>query len=362
MNEFTPIVTAYEKLRADRTPLGARFLSGERPYLIFQTPNGDVWSDMRTPEQSFNENMKLIKTSLETPSDHLPVLEPWFGTGVYANMYGCDYVWRTGEAPAVHYRYHNIAEVRNVTQPRWQDSPIAHLVLDAIRYFKQKTGNAIPIIWTDTQSASDSATMILDACEVFAACLQEPDTIMAFMRGINRLIIEFSQVQSDLIGDAGIHPGHIFLNNSHFQGLSVSDDNIAVGSPAVNRKFNLVLDEEIGKAMGGVTIHSCGRWMNTMRLVKGLTPSCISIDCALDKDCDPDPCDPESVRDAMRGSGIVVCARTTGDTGRMLAEVKKLLHPNLKVVIHPAFIDVPTAERNYAELEELLSAFYKPGE
>jgi len=158
-----------------------------------------------------------------------------------------------------------------------------------------------------------------------------------------------------VIGDAGIHPGHIFLNNSHFQGLSISDDNIAVASPAVNRRFNLVLDEEIGRAMGGVLIHSCGRWMSTMRLVKETAPSCLAIDCALDKDCDPDPCDPEKVRDAMQGSGIIVCARMTGDTERMLAAVKKLLHPNLKVILHPAFIDVPTAERNYAALEELLS-------
>jgi hypothetical protein len=85
----------------------------------------------------------------------------------------------------------------------------------------------------------------------------------------------------------------------------------------------------------------------------------VAIDCALDKDNDPDPCDPEKVRDIMQGSGIVVYVRLTGETERMLAAVKKLLHPNLKLVIHPAFIDLPTAERNYAELEGLLSGFYQ---
>jgi uroporphyrinogen-III decarboxylase len=358
MDNINHIVTSYEKLRADRTPLGEKFLSGERPYMIYQPPSGNLYADMRTPEQSFIENMKLIQVSLDTPSDHIPVLEPWFGTGIYASMYGCEYVWRDGEAPAVHYRYHRIDEVRNITKPRWEDSPVAHLVLDTIRYFKQRTGDAIPIVWTDTQSASDTATLILDACEVFAACIEEPETVMAFMRSINQMIIEFSRVQSEWIGDAGIHPGHTFVNNNHFRGLSVSDDNIPVGSPAVNRRFNLVLDEELGRAVGGVAIHSCGRWTHTMPYVKELVPSCVAIDCALDKDNDPDPCDPEKVRDIMQGSGIPVKVRMTGETERMLATVKKLLHPNLRLVVQPAFIDVPTAERNYAELQSLLSGYY----
>lgn len=194
---------------------------------------------------------------------------------------------------------------------------------------------------------------------MFAACIEEPETIMAFMRGINQLIIEFSRVQSELIGEAGTHPGHIFLNSSHFGGLSVSDDNIAVGSPAVNRRFNLVLDEEIGKAFGGVAIHSCGKWTKTMAMLKEVAPSCFAIDLALDKECDPDPNDPEQVREVMQGSGISVHVRMTGETGRMLETVKKLLHPNLKLVIHPAFIDLPSAERNYAELDQLLSSYYK---
>ncbi len=359
MENVSRIVSAYEQLRADRTPLGEKFIRGERPYLIFQTPNGNLFGDMRTPEQSFNENIKLIQASLETPSDHLPVLEPWFGTGVYASMYGCDYVWRDGEAPAVHYRFHKIDEVRNLPIPRWERSPISALVLETIRYFKSKTGDAIPIAWTDTQSASDTATLILDACEVFAACIEEPETIMAFMRGINQLIIEFSKVQSELIGDAGTQPGHIFLNNGCFRGLSVSDDNIAVGSPAVNRRFNLELDEEIGRAFGGVAIHSCGKWTKTMAMVKDVAPSCTAIDLAVDKDNDPDPCIPEQVREAMKSSGICVHVRMTGETERMLETVKKLLHPDLKLVIHPAFIDLPTAERNYAELDQRLASFYK---
>jgi hypothetical protein len=65
------------------------------------------------------------------------------------------------------------------------------------------------------------------------------------------------------------------------------------------------------------------------------------------------------VREVMKGSGICVHVRMTGETERMLETVKKVLHPDLKLVIHPAFIDLPTAQRNYGELEQLLSGYYK---
>jgi hypothetical protein len=83
-------VDGYQRLRSDREP------RGERPFLIFQTPDGNVWGDARTSEESFARNREYVAASLVVPSDHRPLLEPWFGTGIYANMYGCPYVWREG--------------------------------------------------------------------------------------------------------------------------------------------------------------------------------------------------------------------------------------------------------------------------
>jgi len=350
------VVDRYADQRAIREPRAASFFNGTRPYLIFQAPPND-WRS-RTPEQSFIENFNNISAALDVPSDHLPVMEPWFGTGVYANMYGCPYVWRENEAPAVHYKYHSVDEIRNITKPRWQDSEIARLVLDAIRYFKSKTGDAIPIALTDTQSASDTATLVLDASEVFAGCLLEPEAIMRFMRTINELVIEFSSVQMELIGDALAMPGHIMLNNKGFKGISISDDNLAVASPKVNASFNLPLDEAIGHALGGIAIHSCGPWARSMPMLKDKSSTCVAIDCAIDNSCDPNPNAPEAVRDALAGLGIHAHVRLTCVTDKMLETVKRVLHPDLKLIVHPAFIDLPTAERNYEALDSLLSEFY----
>jgi uroporphyrinogen-III decarboxylase len=358
-NNHIKIIDKYQDIRRKRENQAGMFLNGTRPYMIFQTPASVGSGNVQTPQESFKNNIECIEKSLNVPSDHLPVMEPWFGTGVYANMYGCPYVWRDNESPAVHYKYHSINEIRNIGKPSWEAGEIAQLVIETINYFKSKTGNALPIVWTDTQSASDTATLILDACELMMGSLLEPELIMSFMSDINDLIIEFSQVQSECIGDALIMPGHIMLSNSGFSGMSISDDNLAVASPDVNSKFNLPLDEKVGQAMGGVAIHSCGRWQHTMGMVKDLVPSCVAIDCALDTSCDPGPNDAEAVRDAFAGSGIHVHVRLTGKTKEMCETVERLLHPELKLIIHPEYIDAPTAEKNYDKLESILNKFHK---
>ena len=96
-----------------------------------------------------------------------------------------------------------------------------------------------------------------------------------------------------------------------------------------------------------------------MPFLEEIVPSCKSIDCALDLTCDPNPNSPEKIKDASAESGIAVHARLTGETDVILETVKKLLHPELKLIIHPNFIHAPTAERNYHELERLMSDFYK---
>ncbi len=355
---LTTLVDRYQKLRADRDGRQRAFAEGRRPYLIFHTPPASIWGDIRTPEACFAANIQYVARCLDTASDDLPALEPWFGTGVYANMFGCPYVWREDNAPAVHYRYHTLDEVAGLPKPRWADSEIARLVLDTIRYFKARTGDAIPIVWTDTQSASDTATLVLDACEVLAGCITEPQAVLKFMGTINELVIEFSQVQAELIGDAIVHPGHIMLNGAGLRGMSISDDNLAVASPDVNRRINLPMNDQIGQAMGGVAIHSCGCFSHSMAMVPEVCPSCVAIDCALDGRIDPNPNEPEAVRDALAGTGIALHARMAGGLDDVIARVKRLLHPDLRLIVHAGFADAPDSHRRYEALDTLLAEYY----
>ena len=358
--EYAKIVDAYQKLRADRESKAQGFINGEKSYLIYQASvKSELYTDADSKEICFERYMHYISKCLDEKSDHVPAMQPWFGTGVYANMYGCKYYWRKNEAPATRYLYNSLEDIPGIKKPRWEDSEIAMMVVDTIRYFKSMTGDAIPIVLTDTQSASDTATLVVDASEILMGCISDPELVMDFMIDINRLIIEFSQAQAELIGDALIRPGHVMYSGKSFSGISVSDDNIAVVSPQIGEVFNLALDEMVGQAMGGVAIHSCGMWEKCMSIIRRAAPSCCMVHCSLSTEWDTTPNKPEDVRDALAGTGIPVHVRVPGETERMIETVKRVIHPDLKLIVQPRYVNDETAERNYNELNALLNNFYR---
>ena len=216
-------------------------------------------------------------------SDELPHLQAWFGTGVYANAFGCEYLWREGEAPDSHVRYHHIEEVRGLPRPDWRGSPVMRMVLDCIDVLKERTRGRIPIALTDTQSPFDTATLVLDTSEFFTACYTEEETAHELMNTIADLVIEFSREQARHIGDELVsRPGHVMPSLPGFRGITLSDDNLAVSSPLINERFSLPCNQRIADALGGVAVHSCGAWDHTMKLLPGR--GVMGIDCAVSRE------------------------------------------------------------------------------
>ncbi|TFG58246.1 MAG: hypothetical protein E4H36_15565, partial [Spirochaetales bacterium] len=182
---------------------------GTRFLVLPRVVNG-VFTSCSGIDEIFRRNCEYLETHLKLElCDDLPYLEPWIGVGVYATAFGSAYNWNTGGAPDTHCIYRSVEEIRKLPVPDWRKSPIMGMVLDTIDFMKDKTGGRIPICLTDTQSAQDTATLILDTTEFFTACYTEPELIHGFLRSINDLIIEFSGIQIDHIGEAlWAKPGH----------------------------------------------------------------------------------------------------------------------------------------------------------
>ena len=141
---ITKTIDKYLKIREKKLPKIQNFWNkGDAKFLVMQCSPSKACSGCNTIEKSFTENIETFAKDLDIISDHIPYLEPWFGTGVYANAYECKYVWREEEAPAVHYRYKKIEEVRGIKKPSIDDSEIMRMVIDAIRYYKEKTSGKL---------------------------------------------------------------------------------------------------------------------------------------------------------------------------------------------------------------------------
>ena len=361
MVDVFKLIDRHEERRQQRQQQLSRFLEENRTgFLSVQHPPGNIWTACNSVDEVCRNNIEYFRDCLQVDwTDDLPYLTPWVGTGVYANAFGCEYVWRDDNAPHVHYRYHRIEEVCGIEYPDYRKSPIMTMVLDCIDCLKERTHGKLPIALTDTQSAFDTATLILDACELFSACYEDEQTVVDFMQKINDLIIEFSRVQIERIGPELVaRPGHQMVSVAGGPGISVSDDNLAVSSPPINRKFALPLDQQLADAFGGIALHSCGVWPPPMAMLREMSNVQV-VECAVGEGAsDPNPNSPADVRRALAGSSIIAKTRLGDDIDKALTVLDELADRRLKLVVEIGY-DEENAERNYRLIEEKLQNIYE---
>jgi len=350
----------YLKRQEERLERVKRFWAGERNFLIVQRPDYHLWGECNSVEGVWLNNVRHMESWLSMEwSDELPHMQPWFGTGVYANAFGCEYLWRTGQAPDTRVRYHSIEEVRGLEMPDWRKSPVMGMVLECIDVLKERTRGRFPIALTDTQSPCDTATLVLDTTEFFVGCYTDEETISELMDLVSSLIVDYSREQARHIGEELVsRPGHVMPSLPGFRGITLSDDNLAVSSPELNLKFSLQFDHKIAEKMGGAAVHSCGVWDHTMKLLPG--HNVMAVDCSVSPRWDPTPMTPEAVRAALAGSGIVVKARCGGTKDEIEHAVSALAGKDMRLILDIARIDddddayEQAAEANYKVAEKAL--------
>jgi len=357
--EMQKLIDLYEERKAEKEKIiRSFFIEKTKPFLFMQTPPGNVWGRCNAIDEIYLNNIKYFEDCLLNKStDTLPYLEPWIGVGVYANAFGCEYLWREDNAPDTHYKYHKIEEVKNIDYPDWRKALLTKMVIDCINYFNDKTGGKLPIVLTDTQSPYDTATLILETTEFFTGCYMHEEIIHGFMQKITDLVIEFSKVQMDAIGSSAlVRPGHIFPAMPWMKGIALSDDNIAVASPDINESIAMPYNQQVADAFGRLAVHSCGTWSHTMPIYKNIK-GLMMIDCAVDLACDPNPNNPADVRDALRGSGVIAKVRMGNDFGKIEKILKDLVVPDLQLIVQVDY-DEKNKEELYKRTTGLLEKLY----
>jgi hypothetical protein len=367
MMELEGILDLYAKRREERLSKLEGFWAGQESFLVIQRPSYHLWGECNSVEAVVANNRRHLEAWLSMDwSDELPHMQAWFGTGVYANAFGCEYLWREGEAPDTHVRYHHIEEVRGLVKPDWRNSPVMRMVLDCLDRLRELSRGLIPIAVTDTQSPFDTATLVLDTSEFFANCYLEEETVAAFMDAIADLIVDFTREQARHIGEGLVaRPGHVMPSLTTLGGVMLSDDNLAVSSPHINALLSLPCNERIARELGGVAIHSCGVWDQTMRLLPGR--GVMAVDCSVSPRWDPTPMTPRMVRDALAGTGIVVKARCGGTRQEIEDAIAILGGGDMRLILDIARIDTDVdayakvAESNYRLAIELLAEASRQG-
>jgi hypothetical protein len=273
-----------------------------------------------------------LQKSMEYPMDIPNFLEPWYGIGTAASAFGLEYIWKENQAPALlpTFRDTESALSHRKALPI-RETSIGKRTLEMIEYFLEETSGRLPMSLCDVQSPLNTAGNLIEINNFLVDSMIWPEKVAELLNLLAGLIRDFAREQLKLLGDAVVWPGHGFASSRVFTGFGSSDDNILMITPEAYRDLAIPALEKMTGDTGRAAFHSCGNWSDraqTVRLIPGLT----MVDGAFTPKTDPDPNPPEMIRDAFTGTGITLCARMVGDPETIKSTVRRLWHPELKLI------------------------------
>ncbi len=281
---------------------------------------------------SLSLQLAALTQSMHYQTDIANFLEPWYGIGVTASAFGAEYKWEAGNAPAIAAPFGSVDEALAQEIVAIEETPIGSHILNMIEYFLEETKGKIPISLTDTQSALNAASFLIETNSFYMELLDNPQGMQKLLSIITDLTTEFTHKQQDLIGDALVWPGHGFPSSRVFSGLGMSADVAITISDDQYLSYEVPNAGRAGEPFGGAVFHSCGNWSAKINAVKQI-PNLLMVDGAFSKQTDPDPNPSQPFAEAFAGSGVCVNARIVGDPETVLNKVKLLKQPGMKLII-----------------------------
>ena len=336
-----------------------------RELMVSQHPACEFYGALsNSKETSLEAQLDSLTAAMDLHSDFaFNYLEPWHGVGIYAAAFGSPVIRTNHTAIQTLYRYQSIDDLEeNIAYPDYSKCEYLTMVLDTIRYFKEQTGGEIPICLTDTQSPNDTASLILDACELFAASISEPELLQDLLGKVTRLITEFTERQIEEIGEGNVaYYGHQMYSDPSFRGISLSDDNVAVVSPRSFRNSSLDYLKELSLHFDGLALHSCGRFTHSLPDILEI-PKLKVLECAVGFGdpgfpSDPNPNEAEKLREYFLDRDISLKVRLgPNELERVFPLLDRRIKLQIQLVTHGS---IDEKNRQYDRAKEILLAHYK---
>lgn len=313
----------------------------------------DVFAqDARDMEKSLNWQLGALEKSMFFKADIPNFLEPWYGIGTIASAFGFNYIWEPGQAPAVDGKFSSIKQLVETGVTPVKDTPIGKHTLDMIRYFLDKTKGQLPMSYCDIQSPLNIASNIVDSNQFYVDFYLDPDSMLKALDRIAGLMIDYTQIQQQLIGDCLAKPGHGFASCRKFDGFGMSDDSMIMLPGDLYNDMVVPSFVKSGNPFGGSVFHSCGNWSGKKEdviKIKGLKMA----DGAFSKGTDPDANPTDGFADTFANTGVVLNARIVGTPDVITDKVKELWKPGMKLIV-VTYCDTPKEQEEvYYKIHEI---------
>ncbi len=218
-------------------------------------------------ETQLNAQLGLLqwRQSVEVGDDFVPHLQANQGVTVFASAFGCE----------VQYFDHTLSWAHPVIRPEDPPEKVYELPVPAVTdgqlgtilewgdYFVERTAGRYALGLTDLQGPLDSSYLVWEPAAFMVAMRTDPKEVHHLMRAMTDLIIRFVREQRSRVPEfMPCHYPPVWLPDG--RGISMSDDCLAVLSPALYEQFALPYVNELSDEFGGVFIHSCGNFAHQL--------------------------------------------------------------------------------------------------
>ena len=272
--------TAYEKIEQAYRHKAVK----ELPVIIMDAnfavcgqPEGEIPYDYFTNINTmFNYQIKKIEKHLEQiEDDYIPLLFPWYGTGVVPSALGCEIIFQQGMDPAVGSKIINRPEdVKKLRMPDPYKDGLMPQVLKTIDYMHENSD--LPVSFTDCQGPLNIAISLCGVETLFIWMYDFPELVHEIMDFSTEVLIQWIKVQKKHAGqklDSGAFP-HAMVLPEGFGGVWIADDDCTVLSPRLYEEFVVPYNSRVFKAFNGGTLHFCGNaehQLENFLKIEGLT-------------------------------------------------------------------------------------------
>jgi hypothetical protein len=348
-------VAAYEAYEQELLERNLTFMKAASGLLVYRRMRADgaFYHKSKDHHESLALQLGVLEKSKSYKADIANFLEPWYGIGYIASVFGGDYIWHENQAPAVEPLFASSAELLRADPIPLHESKLGKIILERIEYFLDKTQGRVPVSYCDIQAPVNMLSYLMPMNNM---CLEVFDDIESLRKAatlVNGLLIEFLQVQKKLIGGALAKPGHGFPSSRVFEGAGESTDNVLMFSDEHFKDIFQGEHERLGDVFGGVVFHSCGNWAEKAPMVRAFRNT-IMVDGAFSPATDPSPNKPEDFERVFRNTGIVVNARCVGPADEVFPYFEKLINPEMKVIATTYCQDPEDQKKLYDRLHALL--------
>jgi hypothetical protein len=190
--------------------------------------------------------------------DFVPHLFPGCRQSTLPSLFGAKEIILNGDCTCERILSES-ADLSSVPDPQIAPGSVADRWLQMQRYFVAETDGRLPVSVTDMQGPMDACGQIWSYDQLFLSAYENPELCHGILDRLADGFILLWQTQKQQLGDlfVGTHlQGYNWVPPEF--GASLSADSLVMVSPEFYNQFYRPPIEKIGKALGQLSIHSCG--------------------------------------------------------------------------------------------------------